>query len=598
LQKNIRNFCIIAHIDHGKSTLADRLLQATGSVNEREFHDQMLDSMDIERERGITIKSTAVTMHCKSRAGESIQLNLIDTPGHVDFSYEVSRALASCEGALLVIDAAQGVEAQTVANLYKAMEQNLEIIPVVNKIDLPSANIEETLHEIENELGLDPEGAILVSAKTGQGVEELIEAIIKRVPAPSGNQNAPLRARVFDSIFDPYRGVVAYFRIVDGVMRQDQDIMLMIKRTEHRIEEIGHLGIRREKCKVLATGDVGYIIAGIKSVSDVRSGETITTQAAPAEIPLDGFAESKPVVFSSLFPIASEDYNDLAIAMDKLKLNDASLTYEKVSSVGLGFGFRCGFLGLLHLEVIQERLEREFDMSLVLTAPTVLYRVTLSNGTIQYIDNPNHYPDPSLITLTEEPYIKASVIMPDRYIGPVTTLLLDRRGQNYSNTYVGARRVELKVEMPLAEIVYDFYDKLKSVTQGYGSFDYEPADYRVGDLAKVDILVNHERVDALSMLVHRDRASSWAKRACENLKEEIPKQQFKIPIQGAIGGTVIARTTISALRKDVTAKCYGGDITRKRKLLEKQKAGKKRMKLVGKVMIPQKAFLAVLKRDD
>jgi GTP-binding protein LepA len=598
LQKNIRNFCIIAHIDHGKSTLADRLLQATGAVNEREFHDQMLDSMDIERERGITIKSTAVTMYSKTRAGERIQLNLIDTPGHVDFSYEVSRALASCEGALLVVDAAQGVEAQTVANLYKAMEQNLEIIPVVNKIDLPSANIEETLYEIENELGLDRDGAILVSAKTGQGVDELIEAIIERIPAPSGNHAAPLRARVFDSIFDPYRGVVAYFRIVDGVMKQDQDILLMIKNSEHRIEEIGHLGIRREKCKVLTTGDVGYVIAGIKSVSDVRSGETITTQATPAELPLDGFAESKPVVFSSLFPIASEDYNDLSIAMEKLKLNDASLTYEKVSSVGLGFGFRCGFLGLLHLEVVQERLEREFDMSLVLTAPTVLYRVTLSNGTVQHIDNPNHYPDPSQIALTEEPYIKASVIMPDRYIGPVTSLLLDRRGLNYTNTYVGARRVELKVEMPLAEIVYDFYDKLKSVTQGYGSFDYEPSGYRAGDLAKVDILVNHEKVDALSMLVHRDRASSWAKRACENLKEEIPRQQFKIPIQGAIGGTVIARSTISALRKDVTAKCYGGDITRKRKLLEKQKAGKKRMKLVGKVMIPQKAFLAVLKRDD
>jgi GTP-binding protein LepA len=597
LLKNIRNFCIIAHIDHGKSTLADRLLQVTGSVTEREFHNQMLDSMDIERERGITIKSTAVTMYSENAAGEKYQLNLIDTPGHVDFSYEVSRALASCEGALLVVDAAQGVEAQTVANLYKAMEQELEIIPVVNKIDLPSANIDETLYEIDNELGLDPDGAVLVSAKTGQGIDQLLKAIMERIPPPAGDPDAPLRARVFDSIFDPYRGVIAYFRVVDGVMRSDRDILLMAAGSAHRIEEIGHLGIKREKCKLLSNGDVGYLIAGIKSVSDVRSGETITTSRDPAETMLDGFAQAKPVVFSSLFPISSEDYNDLTLAMDKLKLNDASLVFEKVNSVGLGFGFRCGFLGLLHLEVVQERLEREFGMSLVLTAPTVLYRVTMTNGEVKYIDNPNLYPDPSRIELTEEPYIKASVIMPDKYIGPVTTLLLDRRGQNYSNTYVGARRVEIKVNMPLAEIVYDFYDRLKSVTQGYGSFDYEASGYLPGNLAKVDILVNHEKVDALSMLVHRDRAAIWARRACENLKEAIPRQQFKIPIQGTIGGAIIARTTISALRKDVTAKCYGGDITRKRKLLEKQKAGKKRMKMVGKVMIPQKAFLAVLKRD-
>ncbi len=598
MSENIRNFCIIAHIDHGKSTLADRLLQVTETVSAREFHDQMLDSMDIERERGITIKSSAVTMRYTDPGGKVYQLNLIDTPGHVDFSYEVSRALASCEGALLVIDAAQGVEAQTLANLYKAMEHNLEIIPVVNKIDLPSANIQETLYEINNELGLDPDGAVLVSAKTGEGLEGLLNAIVSRIPAPSGSPEAPLRARVFDSIFDPYRGVVAYFKVEEGTMVQDDDILLMVMGEEYRIEEIGHLGIHRVKCRKLEAGDVGYLIAGIKSVSDVRSGETITSAKRPAEKPLAGFEEAKPVVFSSLFPISTEDYNDLAIAMEKLKLNDASLTYEKVNSVGLGFGFRCGFLGLLHLEVVQERLEREFGMSLVLTAPTVLYRITLTNGEVQYIDNPNLYPDPGQIQLTEEPYIKASVIMPDRYIGPVTTLLLDRRGQNYSNLYVGAKRVEIKVEMPLAEIVYDFYDKLKSVTQGYGSFDYESADYRPGDLAKVDILVNHEKVDALSMLVHRDRAAAWARRACENLKEEIPRQQFKIPIQGAIGGTVIARTTISALRKDVTAKCYGGDITRKRKLLEKQKAGKKRMKMVGKVMIPQKAFLAVLKRED
>jgi len=597
LRKNIRNFSIIAHIDHGKSTLADRLLQATGAVNDREFKNQMLDSMDIERERGITIKSTAVSMYCENKTGEQFRLNLIDTPGHVDFSYEVSRALASCEGALLVIDAAQGVEAQTVANLYKAMEQNLEIIPVVNKIDLPSADIVETLYEIDNELGLDPDGAILVSAKTGEGIEDLLEAIMERIPPPEDFSAKPLRARVFDSFFDPYRGVIVYFRVVDGVMKVGNDVKLMANNKEYRIEEIGHLGIKRKKCNILENGDVGYLIAGIKSVSDVRSGETITTVENTAKEQLDGFELAKPVVFSSLFPISSEDYNDLAIAMDKLKLNDASLVFDKVNSVGLGFGFRCGFLGLLHLEVVQERLEREFGMSLVLTAPTVLYRVSLTNGEIKYIDNPTLYPDPSRIESAEEPYIKASVIMPDKYIGPVTTLLLGRRGKNYTNMYVGAKRVEIKVEMPLAEIVYDFYDKLKSVTQGYGSFDYEPSGYQKTDLAKVDILVNSEKVDALSMLVHRDRARTWAKNACDNLKEEIPKQQFKIPIQGTIGGAIIARSTINALRKDVTAKCYGGDITRKRKLLEKQKAGKKRMKMVGSVMIPQKAFLAVLKRD-
>ena len=597
MRKNIRNFSIIAHIDHGKSTLADRLLQATGAVNDREFKNQMLDSMDIERERGITIKSTAVSMYCENKTGEQFRLNLIDTPGHVDFSYEVSRALASCEGALLVIDAAQGVEAQTVANLYKAMEQNLEIIPVVNKIDLPSADIVETLYEIDNELGLDPDGAILVSAKTGEGIEDLLEAIMERIPPPEDFSAKPLRARVFDSFFDPYRGVIVYFRVVDGVMKVGNDVKLMANNKEYRIEEIGHLGIKRKKCNILENGDVGYLIAGIKSVSDVRSGETITTVENTAKEQLDGFELAKPVVFSSLFPISSEDYNDLAIAMDKLKLNDASLVFDKVNSVGLGFGFRCGFLGLLHLEVVQERLEREFGMSLVLTAPTVLYRVSLTNGEIKYIDNPTLYPDPSRIESAEEPYIKASVIMPDKYIGPVTTLLLGRRGKNYTNMYVGAKRVEIKVEMPLAEIVYDFYDKLKSVTQGYGSFDYEPSGYQKTDLAKVDILVNSEKVDALSMLVHRDRARTWAKNACDNLKEEIPKQQFKIPIQGTIGGAIIARSTINALRKDVTAKCYGGDITRKRKLLEKQKAGKKRMKMVGSVMIPQKAFLAVLKRD-
>lgn len=593
----IRNFCIIAHIDHGKSTLADRLLQATRTVTDREFHDQMLDTMDIERERGITIKSTAVTMKYTASDGREYELNLIDTPGHVDFSYEVSRALASCEAALLVIDAAQGVEAQTLANLYKAMEQNLTIIPVINKIDLPSANIAEVRDELDHELGLDPDEAVLVSAKTGQNVDQLLEAIVKRVPAPAGDPEAPLRARVFDSFFDPYRGVVVYIRVVDGTMRQGSTVLLMAAGAEYRVEEIGRLRIRREPCQALEAGEVGYLIAGIKSVSDVRSGDTVTDAARPAPEPLAGYKEAKPVVFSSIFPISTEDYGDLASSIEKLKLNDASLVYEKVSSAGLGFGFRCGFLGLLHLEVVQERLEREFGLSLVLTAPTVLYRVTMTSGDVLWVDNPLHYPDASGVEKAEEPFIKASIIMPDRYIGPVTTLLKDRKSENYRCMFVGRQRVEITAELPLSEVVYDFYDRLKSVTQGYGSFDYEAGDYRPVDLVRLDILVNHEKVDALAMLVHRDRAREWAVRACENLAKEIPRQQFKIPVQGAIGGTIIARETIQPFRKDVTAKCYGGDITRKRKLLEKQKAGKKRMKQVGSVEIPQEAFLAILKVD-
>lgn len=598
MQNKIRNFCIIAHIDHGKSTLADRMLQVTHTVSEREFHDQMLDTMDIERERGITIKSTAVTMNYETESGQKYILNLIDTPGHVDFSYEVSRALASCEGALLVIDASQGVEAQTLANLYKAMEQDLTIIPVINKIDLTSANTEEVLNEIENELALDPDETVMVSAKTGEGVENLLNTLIEKIPAPEGKEESSIRARVFDSFFDPYRGVVVYFRIVDGILRTGDNILLMASGKEHRIEELGHICIRREPCKHLNAGEVGYLIAGIKSVGDVRSGDTITCLEEPADEPLPGYAEAKPVVFSSIFPVTSEDYDDLVMAIDKLRLNDAAFSFEKVSSPGLGFGFRCGFLGLLHLEVVQERLEREFNMSLVLTAPTVLYRVTLSNNEIVSVDNPLKYPDPSKINSVEEPYIKASIIMPDRYLGGVTSLVLNRRGEEFNYMYVGRKRVEIKIFLPLSEVVYDFYDRLKSITQGYGSFDYEDSGYRITDVVRVDILVNHERVDALSMLVHRNRAREWAKKACDNLKQEIPRQQFKIAIQGAIGGEIISRSTISALRKDVTAKCYGGDITRKRKLLEKQKAGKKRMKMVGSVMIPQKAFLAVLKRDE
>ncbi len=595
---HIRNFCIIAHIDHGKSTLADRLLQATGTVSAREFHDLMLDTMDIEQERGITIKSTAVTMSYTAEDGTECELNLIDTPGHVDFAYEVSRALASCEGALLVIDAAQGVEAQTVANLYKAIEQNLTIIPVINKIDLPSANILEVMGEIEGELGLNVDDTVCVSAKTGEGIEELLEVIVKKVPPPERKDNLPLRARIFDSIYDPYRGVVVYFRIEEGTIKKGENILMMAAGKEYSVEEVGHFGIKREPCHRLIAGEVGYLIAGIKAVEDVRSGDTVISADNPAEKPLEGYEDVKPVVFSSIYPVSSEDYESLAAALERLKLNDASLTYDKVSSPGLGFGFRCGFLGLLHLEVVQERLEREFYLSLVLTAPTVRYRITMTDGSVIAIDNPVDYPDPAGIEQTEEPFIKASIIMPDRYIGPVTKLLLDRRGDNYKNLYVGKQRVEITADLPLGEVVYDFYDKLKSVTQGYGSFDYEITDYRPGDLVKVDILVNHEKVEALSMLVHRDRARPWALSACKNLKEEIPRQQFKIPIQGAIGGQIISRETITALRKDVTAKCYGGDITRKRKLLEKQKAGKKRMKMVGSVAIPQKAFLAVLRRED
>ena len=598
MRQHIRNFCIIAHIDHGKSTLADRLLQATGTVSARDFHDLMLDTMDIERERGITIKSTAVTMNYKSKDGNEYELNLIDTPGHVDFAYEVSRALASCEGALLVIDAAQGVEAQTVANLYKAMDQNLTIIPVINKIDLLSANILETMGEIEGELGLNVDDSVCVSAKTGEGIEDLLEAIVAKIPSPDSRDDLPLRARIFDSIYDPYRGVVVYFRVEEGSIKKGENILMMAAGNEYKVEELGHFGIKRQPCLELSAGEVGYVIAGIKAVADVKSGDTVISAENPAGNPLEGYEEVKPVVFSSIYPVSSEDYEDLSAAMERLKLNDASLTYEKVSSPGLGFGFRCGFLGLLHLEVVQERLEREFDLSLVLTAPTVRYRITLTDGSVIAVDNPVNYPDPAKIQMTEEPYIKASIIMPDRYIGPVTRLILDRRGDNYKNLYVGKKRVEITADLPLGEVVYDFYDKLKSVTQGYGSFDYEITDYRSGDLVKVDILVNHEKVEALSMLVHRDRARPWAVTACKNLKDEIPRQQFKIPIQGAIGGQIISRETITALRKDVTAKCYGGDITRKRKLLEKQKAGKKRMKMVGSVAIPQKAFLAVLRRED
>jgi GTP-binding protein LepA len=595
--ENIRNFSIIAHIDHGKSTLSDRLIQATQIVSDRDFKDQILDTMDIERERGITIKSNTVCLPYKAHDGKTYSLNLIDTPGHVDFTYEVSRALASCEGALLLIDASQGVEAQTLANLYLALEHNLEIIPIINKIDLPSADIERVKVQIADDLGLDPESAVLVSAKEGIGIDLVFEAIVKRLPPPVGSDEKPLRALIFDSHYDAFRGTVVHLRLFDGQVRPGDTIRFFSNGATYKVEEVGFFRIERVPQKSLSAGQVGYVIANIKTVSDTRCGDTVTLRDRPCEEPMSGFKETKPVVFSSIYPVAADDYEDLAVGLEKLKLNDASLIYEKDASVALGFGFRCGFLGLLHLEVVQERLEREYDLSLILTAPSVQYQVDLTDGTSLVIDNPAVYPDPAQIAQTREPFIRASIIIPDRYMGVVMKLCLDRRGINKNYQYLTSNRLEMIFELPLAEVVYDFYDKLKSVTQGYGSFDYDIIDFRETDLAKLDILINGDRVDALSQLVHRDRAVERGRHACEKLKEEIPRQMYKIAIQGAIGGQIVSRTTISPFRKDVTAKCYGGDITRKRKLLEKQKKGKKRMKMVGKVMIPQSAFLSVLKTD-
>ena len=596
--KQIRNFSIIAHIDHGKSTLADRLIQYAHLVDDRQFRDQILDTMDIERERGITIKSQAVNLPYTSASGEEYELNLIDTPGHVDFSYEVSRALASCEGVLLLVDASQGVEAQTLANLYAAMEHNLVVIPVINKIDLPSADIEGVKEEIDKELALDPESALLASAKEGIGIPEIFEALVNRIPPPVGSTEKPLSALIFDAHYDSFRGTIVSCRVFDGMLRPGDTIQLMSTGTTHRVEEVGIFRLAREARKELMAGSVGYIIAGIKTVSDTRIGDTITLAANPVLAPLPGFKEVKPVVFSSLYPIASDEYQSLAEALEKYKLNDAALVYQKDSSAALGQGFRCGFLGLLHLEIVQERLEREFNQSLILTVPSVQYRFTLDNGTAVTVDNPAYYPDPAEIKGSEEPYIRASILVPDRYVGTVMKLCMERRGVNSRMSYPAPGRVEIIFDMPLAEVVFDFYDKLKSITQGYGSFDYELIDYRESSLAKLDILVNGEKVDALSIIVHKDRARERALRVCESLKDEIPRQQFKIAIQGAIGGKIIARSTISAYRKDVTAKCYGGDITRKRKLLEKQKKGKKRMSMVGSVEIPQSAFMAALKTDE
>ena len=594
---NIRNFSIIAHIDHGKSTLADRLIQKTGMVEDRNFRNQLLDNMDLERERGITIKSQTVALHYKRDDGQEFELNLIDTPGHVDFSYEVSRAMASCEGALILVDASQGVEAQTVANLYAAMEHDLVIIPVINKIDLPSADIEMAKEQIEVELGLDSDLAILCSAKEGIGIDDVLQAITEQIPSPEGKVDEPLKALIFDANFDPFRGAIVSCRVFSGSIRPGEVIRLMSNGAPYKVEEVGVFRLGREPMKSLSAGEVGYILAGIKTVSDTRVGDTITLDSAPAPNPLPGFKEAKPVVFSSIYPISSDDYPSLTDSLEKYRLNDAAFVFQKDSSAALGMGFRCGFLGLLHLEIVQERLEREFNQSIIMTAPSVRYHFTLTSGETLTVDNPLYYPDPVSIEKSMEPYIRAHILLPERYMSSVMELCIERRGVNSRFNCPTPGRLEIQFDMPLAEIIYDFYDRLKSLTQGYGSFDYDLLDYRENDLVKLDILLNGEKVDALAQIVHRDRARLRALNTCERLKEEIPRHMFKIAIQGAIGGAIIARTTVSAFRKDVTAKCYGGDITRKRKLLEKQKKGKKRMKMIGAVTIPQSAFVAVLKSD-
>ena len=595
---NLRNFSIIAHIDHGKSTLADRLIQWTGMVEERQFRDQILDTMDLERERGITIKSNTISLPYTARDGREYELNLIDTPGHVDFSYEVSRALASCEGVLLLVDASQGVEAQTVANLYLAMEHDLTIIPVINKIDLPAADIEGVKEQMDRELDLDPELAILCSAKEGIGIEEVLEAIVAQIPSPRGSQSSPLSALIFDANYDSYRGTIVSCRVFEGRVQPGDLIRLMSNQAVHKVEEVGIFRLQREPRQELTAGMVGYLIATIKTVSDTRIGDTITLDNQPVARPLPGFKEVKPVVFASLYPLSADDYQGLTEALEKYKLNDAALVYQKDASAALGLGFRCGFLGLLHLEIVQERLEREFGQSIIMTVPGVRYEFILEDDREVTVDNPMHYPEPSSLKGSKEPFIRAHILIPERFVGAVMKLCLERRGVNSRFLYPSPGRVEITFEMPLSEVIIDFYDRLKTITQGYGSFDYELLDYRDSHLVKLDILVNHEKVDALSMIVHRERARDWGVRVCDRLAAEIPRQQFKIAIQGAIGGQIISRSTISAFRKDVTAKCYGGDITRKRKLLEKHKAGKKRMKMVGAVEIPQSAFVAVLKTQS
>ena len=596
--KHIRNFCIIAHIDHGKSTLADRLIQTCGAVTNRELHDQMLDSMDIERERGITIKSNTITMDYKAADGETYQLNLIDTPGHVDFSHEVRRSLMACDGALIIVDASQGVEAQTVANLYLAVEHDLELLPVINKIDLPAADEDRAREAIDAELGLDPFAALPCSAKTGEGIEAVLEGIVKHLPPPTGDPTAPLKALVFDAHFDKYRGVILQCRVMEGTLRTKDTIHFMHADRDFKVDEVGYNQMKLVPRDALTAGEVGYIVAGVKSVQDIEIGDTITLLDKPAAEPIPGYQEAKQVVFSSIYPMSTDQYVDLTKALDKLAINDAALTYEKDSSAALGFGFRCGFLGLLHLDVIQERIQREFDIGLVISAPSVQYNLTLRDGSTLECDNPSYWPDPMKIESATEPYIRASILTPEEFVGPVMELCREHRSESQTMNYLSAGRLEVTSEMPLGEVLFDFYGKLKMITRGYGSFDYDPIEYRKTDVVKVDILVNKEPVDTLSYLVHRDKARTRALHYCERLAKEIPRHQFKIPIQGVIGGTVIARTTIAPFRKDVTAKLYGGDVTRKKKLLEKQKKGKAKMKQFGSVNIPQKAFVSVLRTDD
>ncbi len=596
--KNIRNFCIIAHIDHGKSTLADRLLQTTGTISDRDMMDQVLDDMDLEREKGITIKSHAIQINYKHKNGQEYILNLIDTPGHVDFSYEVSRALAACEGALLLVDAAQGIQAQTISNLYLAIDNNLEIIPVINKIDMDGAMIEEVKDQIVELIGCKPEEILLASGRAGIGIEEILEAIVERIPAPTGKPDEPLQALIFDSVFNSFRGVIVYYRIRNGRIRKGDKVKFVSTGQEYEATEVGILKLKMTEKKEVTCGDVGYIITGVKNAKEVKVGDTITLAANPTQEPIQGFQEVKPMVFAGIFPVATEDFEELRDCMDKLQLNDASLTFELETSQALGFGFRCGFLGLLHMEIIQERLEREYNQTVITTVPNVSFIAYTTRGEKILVNNPAQMPDPTAMDRIEEPFIKAQIISKPDYIGNIMTLCLGKRGILINQSYLTPTRVELIFEMPLTEIVFDFYDKLKSQTRGYASFDYHPIGYRDADIVKMDILLNGDKVDALSALIHRSRGQEFGRKLCEKLKELVPRQQFQIAIQAAIGAKVVARETISAMRKDVTAKCYGGDISRKRKLLEKQKEGKKRMRQIGNVEIPQEAFLAVLKLDE
>ena len=597
--KNIRNFCIIAHIDHGKSTLADRLLQTTGTISDRDMQNQALDSMDLERERGITIKSHAIQMNYNYK-GEDYILNLIDTPGHVDFSYEVSRSIAACEGALLIVDASQGIQAQTISNLYLALEHDLEIIPILNKMDLPGANPEEVSDQIMELIGCELEDIIPASGKTGLGVMDILAAVIERIQAPSGNEEAPLQAMIFDSVFNPFRGIIAYYRVKDGILRKGDKIKFFNTGRTYNADEVGILKMDLVPKSEVRAGDVGYIISGIKQANEVKVGDTITLLANPCDTPIKGFEDVKPMVFAGIYPVETDDYEELRYSMEKLQLNDSSLVFEPESSAALGFGFRCGFLGMLHMEIIQERLEREFNMTVITTVPNVSYFTYMKRDPEKSIivNNPSELPDPSGMDRIEEPYIKAQIITKSEYIGQVINLCIEKRGEMKNQVYLTQDRVEITFEMPLAEIVFDFYDRLKSVSRGYASFDYHPIGYRNSDLVRMDLMLNGEQLDALSALVHRSNAYDLGKKICIKLKELIPRQQFEIPIQAAIGAKIIARETIKALRKDVTAKCYGGDISRKRKLLEKQKEGKKRMRQVGRVEVPQEAFMAVLKLND